>query len=230
MVDEFDGDNEMMHDAFQAWRRAHPDGFHLTDKGNRIFSAHWTQDKRENGFGRGCAHQGTSDITYLNCSLTKAKKVCSESFQELANWATSNDVTIKFCSHCSTERFPFPRVEMPSASPRFAEANFPPGNTHPSAASTTVIQYARDDAVRAWVLKNAAGVCECCEGVAPFRGVDGQPFLEVHHVRSLSDGGTDTVFNTVALCPNCHRQFHHGLQAPQLVSRLYTQIGRLIRE
>jgi predicted restriction endonuclease len=46
------------------------------------------------------------------------------------------------------------------------------------------------------------------------------------HVRRLSDGGTDTVFNTVALCPNCHRQFHHGVEAPQLVALLYTQIDR----
>jgi 5-methylcytosine-specific restriction protein A len=26
----------------------------------------------------------------------------------------------------------------------------------------------------------------------------------------LSDGGRDTVDNAVALCPNCHRECHHG--------------------
>jgi 5-methylcytosine-specific restriction endonuclease McrA len=231
MIAEFDGNNEMMHDAFQAWRKAHPDGFHLTDKGSRVFSAHWAQDKRENGFGRGCWHQGTSDLPYetVSCSTT-AKKVCSESFQELNDWAASKEVTIKICGHCNNKRFPFPKVEARSVSSVFAEADFPPGNKHPDTVLTSVIQYARNEPVRAWVLKNAAGACECCASAAPFRGVDGQPFLEVHHVRRLSDGGTDTVFNTVALCPNCHRQLHHGLEALQLVSLLYAQIGRLVRE
>jgi len=206
MIVEFDGNNEMMHDAFQAWRRAHPDGFHLTDKGNHVFSAHWTQDKRENGFGRGCGHQGGSGNPYLhdtNSCYTKAKKVCSESFRELNDWAASEGVTIKSCSHCNNKRFLFPTVQAPSTPRVVAEAGFPPGNKHPGTVSTSVIQYARDEAVRAWVLKDAAGACECCGDAAPFRGVDGQPFLEVHHVRSLSDGGTDTVLNTVALCPNC---------------------------
>jgi 5-methylcytosine-specific restriction protein A len=26
----------------------------------------------------------------------------------------------------------------------------------------------------------------------------------------LSEGGGDTVDNAVALCPNCHRECHHG--------------------
>ena len=222
-----------MHDAFQAWRRTHSNGFHLTDKGRRVFSAHWTQDKRENGFGRGCGHQRISEISYLNddgSCCTKAKKVCSENFQELNDWAASEGVTIKSCAHCNNKRFPFPRVEAPSAPRVVAEADFPTGNKHPVAVSTSVTQYTRDEAVRAWVLKEAAGTCECCADAAPFQGVDGQPFLEVHHVRSLSDGGTDTVFNTVALCPNCHRQLHHGLNAPQLVGLLHAQIGRLVRE
>lgn len=34
------------------------------------------------------------------------------------------------------------------------------------------------------------------------------PFLEVHHVKWLAKGGSDTVNNVVALCPNCHRKMH----------------------
>ena len=37
-----------------------------------------------------------------------------------------------------------------------------------------------------------------------------EPFLEVHHVKSLSDGGEDTLDNVIALCPNCHREKHYG--------------------
>jgi hypothetical protein len=36
--------------------------------------------------------------------------------------------------------------------------------------------------------------------------------------------------NTVALCPNCHRELHFGENARGLVSRLYARIARLVRE
>lgn len=57
----------------------------------------------------------------------------------------------------------------------------------------------------------ANGVCEKCHKSAPFRKRGDQtPYLEVHHVVWLSKGGEDTVENTLALCPNCHREAHHG--------------------
>ena len=43
---------------------------------------------------------------------------------------------------------------------------------------------------------------------APFKKRNGEPFLEVHHVMWLSEGGSDSIENTVALCPNCHRKVH----------------------
>ncbi len=49
-----------MHDAFQAWRQAHPDGFHMTEKSRGEFVIHWTQDKRGNAQGHRCHHQGGS--------------------------------------------------------------------------------------------------------------------------------------------------------------------------
>ena len=36
-----------------------------------------------------------------------------------------------------------------------------------------------------------------------------------------ADGGSDTVPNAVALCPNRHRQLHHEVNAPTLVDALY---------
>ena len=32
--------------------------------------------------------------------------------------------------------------------------------------------------------------------------------METHHIEWLSKGGSDTIDNTVALCPNCHRKMH----------------------
>lgn len=34
------------------------------------------------------------------------------------------------------------------------------------------------------------------------------PYLETHHIVWLARGGEDTIFNTVALCPNCHKRMH----------------------
>jgi hypothetical protein len=56
----------------------------------------------------------------------------------------------------------------------------------------------------------ADGVCQGCKQKAPFRAVDGRPFLEVHHIIPLSLGGPDVLSNVVALCPNCHRKQHFG--------------------
>ncbi|WP_242657405.1 HNH endonuclease [Vibrio antiquarius] len=61
------------------------------------------------------------------------------------------------------------------------------------------------------VLLRADGVCERCKQQAPFsRSRDGTPYLEVHHIKRLADGGDDSVENAQALCPNCHRELHFG--------------------
>ena len=71
--------------------------------------------------------------------------------------------------------------------------------------------YKRNPHIVAEVLERAGGICQHCEKEAPFiRVSDNTPFLEVHHMKSLSDGGEDTIDNTIALCPNCHRGVHYG--------------------
>jgi 5-methylcytosine-specific restriction protein A len=104
----------------------------------------------------------------------------------------------------------------------------PSGNQKPKSTVAAITQYQRDSSVKAWVLKQANGVCECCGSAAPFSGADGLPYLEVHHVQQLADGGPDTTSNAVALCPNCHREIHYGINSKQLVQRLYVDINRLI--
>jgi 5-methylcytosine-specific restriction protein A len=106
----------------------------------------------------------------------------------------------------------------------------PKGNQAPKAVVSAGTRYERDAAVKAWVLENANGVCECCEVPAPFVDNDGFPYLEVHHIRRLADGGADTVNNAVAVCPNCHRHLHHGREAVGLVERLRRRLKRLIVE
>src|SRR3546814_8073759 len=62
--------------------------------------------------------------------------------------------------------------------------------------------FRRNQDVVAEVLKQAKGHCQDCHLPAPFlRARDGTPFLEVHHLVTLAEGGLDTVDNAIALCP-----------------------------
>ena len=76
-----------------------------------------------------------------------------------------------------------------------------------------VISFAfrRNPDVVATVLERADGFCEDCKKKAPFlRSKDSTPYLEVHHIIRLADGGRDNLDNAIALCPNCHRKAHYG--------------------
>jgi len=72
----------------------------------------------------------------------------------------------------------------------------------------TTKTYARDPYVAENAKERAHGVCQLCGKPAPFKDKDGKPYLESHHVKWLSEGGEDSINNTVALCPNCHRRMH----------------------
>lgn len=82
----------------------------------------------------------------------------------------------------------------------------------PEKVQTVSQGFRRNPDVVVEVLSRAKGICESCGKPAPFlRARDGRPFLEIHHVVTLANGGTDTVENAIALCPNCHRKKHHGV-------------------
>lgn len=85
----------------------------------------------------------------------------------------------------------------------------PAGCEQPERVSTTGSGYRRDDAVREFVLRRAAGVCEHC-GTAGFELPNGTRYLEAHHVIALADEGPDTIDNVIALCPAHHREAHYG--------------------
>ena len=81
----------------------------------------------------------------------------------------------------------------------------------PVLTEVTTRVYKRSPYVVAEVLLRANGKCQSCRCDAPFLKEDGTPFLEVHHIEWLSKGGEDSVENSIALCPNCHRQAHYGV-------------------
>jgi 5-methylcytosine-specific restriction protein A len=111
---------------------------------------------------------------------------------------------------------------------RFANIISPLGNRIPIRSQVTQNQFVRDPTVVAAVLSLADGKCEKCGAEAPFVRVDDTPFLEVHHVRFLAEGGPDTVDNAVGLCPNCHRACHYSKEWEAIRSGLVSSIQRLI--
>lgn len=70
--------------------------------------------------------------------------------------------------------------------------------------------YRRSAYVKEFAHRMAEGVCIGCENEAPFEDKHGEPFLEVHHLTRMTDGGPDKPENVVAICPNCHRRVHQG--------------------
>ena len=85
----------------------------------------------------------------------------------------------------------------------------------------------RSAAVRVYVLARADGTCESCKNPAPFSREDGTPYLEPHHTRRLSDGGPDDPRWVGAVCPNCHREIHHGADGEEKNGRLQQDLGVL---
>ena len=72
-------------------------------------------------------------------------------------------------------------------------------------------------------LKLAKGKCDLCTNFAPFMNKENLPYLEEHHIKSLSKGGDDLPSNCVALCPNCHRKMH-SLDLESDVNKLKSRI------
>lgn len=84
-------------------------------------------------------------------------------------------------------------------------------NKLPTRRMSAVHIFSRNQYVAAAVLRRAKGRCETCTKPAPFIATATRaPYLEIHHRVRLADGGKDTIENTIAVCPNCHRQAHYG--------------------
>lgn len=108
--------------------------------------------------------------------------------------------------------------------------DIPTGNLTPKKNESQSFQFYRDPKVKAYVLKQANGRCEACGTDAPFTDNFGRAYLEVHHVKTLADGGSDRVSNAVALCPNCHRAVHHASDLVVRISQMYKKLARLVPE
>lgn len=256
MIVEFiDLPGQKFHDRFQDWRREHQ------TRRNACFLAFHGKNK---AFLHAvdCWHTGSIDWDGYRVkgnkkwlfSLTKNRKVCADSLNQLLSWAAQENISVSRCSHCCEALSDVSHVpSCPSVNiapdksdgslssiaaleistqekPLVIPLPIPEGNHNPQLAVVRAPQFQRDTRVKEWVLQQANGKCESCEKPSPFNGVDGLPYLEVHHVRHMANGGSDIPANTVALCPNCHRELHYGADAKAMANRLYERIARLVRE
>jgi hypothetical protein len=102
----------------------------------------------------------------------------------------------------------------------------PKGQARPRRTRTQRSEFCRDPWVRAFVLQRADGKCELC-ALPPFVDDAGDPYLEVHHLHRLADGGPDIVQNAAALCANCHRELHCGRDRSKRVAALRRRVPAL---
>lgn len=91
----------------------------------------------------------------------------------------------------------------------------------PKRLPTLVDRFTRSPIVVELTLRRTRGRCEVL-GCAykPFKRVDGAPYLEVHHLITLAEGGLDTLENTIGLCPSHHRELHLGRNAIKLRDKI----------
>ena len=133
-----------------------------------------------------------------------------------------------------TQRLGFKFLLVPLAS-LAVDQNIPPSDNGPMAAarSTSSTLEAvplfkdavlrvreRSKAVRDAVLARANGRCEYSNKLAPFLRPDGTPYLEVHHVEMLAEGGVDHPNHCVAIRPEIHREIHYGQHGATINAKL----------
>jgi|BioPla2DNA2_1021312.scaffolds.fasta_scaffold08080_7 5-methylcytosine-specific restriction endonuclease McrA len=131
-------------------------------------------------------------------------------------------------SRCTGPRTPSlapARVVMAAPRPPLAPAR--PLEKHDTATAKErhTKYYERSKAIKLYALARANGVCEGCGNPAPFVRQEGTPYLEVHHIRKLADGGPDDPRWVIALCPNCHRRAHYRIDASEFNVRLTEDVG-----
>ena len=93
----------------------------------------------------------------------------------------------------------------------------------PSSRSETVTRK-RNPLIRSYALERSIGVCEGCDKPAPFTTRNGKPYLEVHHIVPVSNGGGDHPLNIAALCPNCHRRTEKSQDGDEFNEKLRLKI------
>lgn len=213
-------------DGFDDWVKSHSFGIVINSSPGRLNPSYLK------------AHRPTCQSIQRHAGATTVySKHCFDSASEAIEYLRSKDIPkpsfgCLSCKVSALEPTSDPRQLAESVEKLLAKGfiSAPLGNRKPlhvAASSSRLVH--RDPAVIAWVLAQANGKCELCATDAPFLTSKDRPYLEVHHVRTLASGGPDTIDNTVALCPNCHRSMHSSKFKDVLLEQIYGRLARLVR-
>ena len=102
-------------------------------------------------------------------------------------------------------------------------------DSEPKSIKVVSEQYTRDLKVKQYTLRRAKGKCDLCDQEAPFVTSKNEPYLESHHVITLAEGGKDSIVNTVALCPNCHKKMHYAKDTKKDLNKLKEKLNNYIK-
>ncbi len=187
------------HEAFQAWRISHPDGFYLNLETRNKAKLH----------GCNCWHAGSANLSAaeLGGSLTLKKKVCSENPVTLLSWANDYHVSVTGCAHC-IDREALASVASPTEQTSPTDVTAIEGVIRETAALTK----GRNRGLRDAALARSLGVCAAC-GIDFSRVLSGKGYraLQVHHTRQLSlqtEPAVTSIDELAVVCANCHALIH----------------------
>lgn len=102
-------------------------------------------------------------------------------------------------------------------------------NNPSSKIKLTTNSYIRNLYIEKETKMRANGKCDLCGKDAPFLIRDKEPYLECHHIKFLAENGPDSIYNTVALCPNCHRKMH-SLKLKKDINKLISKVKKYLEE
>jgi predicted HNH restriction endonuclease len=95
------------------------------------------------------------------------------------------------------------------------------GASRPATRVLVARDYDRNPLVISVARLRASHKCEMRDCPHPiFETAGGLPYMEVHHIIPLADGGEDTIENVACLCPAHHREIHLGRRAAELTAQL----------
>jgi predicted HNH restriction endonuclease len=97
------------------------------------------------------------------------------------------------------------------------------GTDTPERVIVSGVAFARDPKIRDAVKLRANGKCEFC-GMLGFKGLDGKPYVECHHIIALANDGADRMTNVIALCPNHHREAHSGERRAEIEQQMIQKV------
>lgn len=97
------------------------------------------------------------------------------------------------------------------------------GSDNPAKVVGLSTTYARDPQIRNAVKLRAAGKCEYC-GELGFFTLNGERYLECHHIIALAKDGADRMTNVIALCANDHKRAHYSDQRSAIEQEMIQRV------